>query len=79
MDEARRVIRRLERIESLQRSDAPAGRLLAEVRALLREGEAWLAVEDESAGEAAGPLGRCRALLEPEGEVRLGKQAEALL
>ena len=51
MDEARTVIRRLERIESLRGGDAPAAELLAEVRQLLREGEAWLAVEREGAGE----------------------------
>ena len=45
MDEARRVIRRLERIEAMQGARAPAADLLAEVRQLLREGEAWLAVE----------------------------------
>jgi hypothetical protein len=47
VDEARRVIRRLERIETLQGAEAPAADLLAEVRQLLREGEAWLAVEHE--------------------------------
>jgi len=52
MDEARRVIRRLERIETLQDAHAPAADLLAEVRQLLREGEAWLAVEH--GGEASG-------------------------
>ena len=50
MDEARRVIRRLERIETLQGAHAPAADLLAEVRQLLREGEAWLAVEHENRG-----------------------------
>lgn len=34
---------RLERIEALQRVDAPATALLAEVRGLLTDGEAWLA------------------------------------
>ena len=45
MDEARKVIRRLERIESLQSGQAPAQKLLGEVRLLLSEGEAWLAAE----------------------------------
>ncbi len=45
MDEARTVIRRLERIEALQGAEAPAQELLAEVRQLLAEGEAWLAAE----------------------------------
>jgi hypothetical protein len=50
VDEARTVIRRLERIEALQREEAPAGTLLAEVRQLLREGETWLAAERNGAG-----------------------------
>lgn len=45
MDEARTVIRRLERIETLQGEQAPVAVLLTEVRQLLREGEAWLAAE----------------------------------
>jgi hypothetical protein len=45
VDEARTVIRRLERIEALQSVQAPAEKLLAEVRQLLAEGEAWLAAE----------------------------------
>ena len=45
MDEARKVIQRLERIEALQSSQAPAEELLGEVRQLLSEGEAWLAAE----------------------------------
>jgi hypothetical protein len=50
VDEARTVIRRLERIETLQREQAPAAALLTEVRQLLREGEAWLAAERDGAG-----------------------------
>jgi hypothetical protein len=57
VDEARRVIRRLERIETLQGAHAPAADLLAEVRHLLREGEAWLAVEHESGRPAGGEAG----------------------
>jgi len=59
MDEARKVIQRLERIEALQSAQAPATRLLAEVRQLLREGEAWLAVEHDGArAEAVGAFAR---------------------
>lgn len=58
MDEARRVIRRLERIETLQGAQAPAADLLAEVRQLLREGEAWLAVEHENGRPGDGKAGR---------------------
>ena len=57
MDEARRVIRRLERIETLQGAEAPAADLLAEVRQLLREGEAWLAVEHANGGSGGGEAG----------------------
>jgi len=45
MDEARRVIERLERIEALDRSTANPAVLLDEVRGLLRDAEAWVRVE----------------------------------
>jgi len=57
VDEARRVIRRLERIETLQGAEAPAADLLAEVRQLLHEGEAWLAVEHANGGSGNGEAG----------------------
>ena len=84
MDEARILIRRLERIEALQRSAAPAEELLREVRQLLAEGEAWLAVEpagsrtrdgDRSAdptvetARAAAALDCCRTTLARRSEV----------
>jgi len=57
MDEAARVLRRLERIESLDRGQAPASRLLDELRALVREAEAWARVEgDERAHSAVSRL-----------------------
>ena len=43
MDEARRVLHRLDRIETLRRTDAPAAVLLVQLRRLLAEGESWLA------------------------------------
>jgi hypothetical protein len=62
MDEARRVLERLERIEKLRGGGAPAGALLAEVRALLSDGERWLASErPEGLDEARAALDRCRA------------------
>jgi hypothetical protein len=86
VDEARRVIQRLERIEALQSARAPADELLAEVRQLLREGEAWIAAEHrheagrgrDSVGEgvadptagAAAVLEGCRATLGEGREVR---------
>jgi hypothetical protein len=63
VDEARRVIERLERIEELRRAEAPAPVLLAEVRSLLHEGERWLAVEHPG-GNAQAALDRCRARIE---------------
>ena len=39
-DEASRVLRRLERIEALDRERAPAGQLLGELRELVHEAEA---------------------------------------
>ena len=45
MEEARRVLERLQRIESLREASVSPGTLLGELRALLAEGEAWVAVE----------------------------------
>ena len=68
MEEARRVIERLDRIDALRGAGAPAHELLGEVRKLLEEGEDWLAAEREGAERdgperAADALERCRALL----------------
>ena len=53
MHEAERVTQRLDRIEALDREGAHPQTLLAELRALVREAEAWVRVEgDERAGEA---------------------------
>ena len=61
MDEARRVLERLERIERLRDEGAPAAVLLGEVRALLSEGERWLVTErDEGLDAARVALARCR-------------------
>jgi hypothetical protein len=46
-DEAAQVLRRLERIEALDRGRAPAGELLGELRELVHEAEAWARVEPE--------------------------------
>jgi hypothetical protein len=65
MDEARRVLERLERIERLRDGGAPGSVLLGEVRALLSEGERWLASErPEGLDGAMAALERCRARLE---------------
>jgi hypothetical protein len=60
MDEARVVLRRLERIEQLERERAPARSLLAEVRALLEEAEAWIRSERDGTDLAEQALVRCR-------------------
>lgn len=60
------MLRRLGRIEALEREGASAPSLLAEVRALLVEAEAWMALERGGTEEAEAALERCRdALLEP--------------
>jgi hypothetical protein len=63
MDEARAVLRRLRRIEALDRERAPVQSILAEVHALLEEAEAWLAVEPGGAHLTAAALERCRDAL----------------
>jgi hypothetical protein len=76
MDEARRVLERLERIERLRGGGAPAALLLAEVRGLLADGERWLAAErPEGLDEARAALDRCRSGLRD----RKGVVAEAAL
>jgi hypothetical protein len=45
VDEARQLLERLERIESLDRDPAARPALLAELRALVTESEAWARVE----------------------------------
>jgi hypothetical protein len=78
MDEARKVIERLERIEALRREEAPAAALLAEVRGLLHEGEAWLAAEGRATEGAEAALERCRARIRADGEVMPGSAGTAL-
>jgi hypothetical protein len=53
MDEARAVIERLDRIESLEREGAPPQALLAELQALVREAEAWARLDGDERAEAA--------------------------
>lgn len=60
MDEARAVLRRLSRIEALEREGAPPRSLLAEVHALLAEAETWAATERNGVELAEAALERCR-------------------
>jgi len=53
VDEAHAVIRRLDRIDALEREGAHPATLLAELRELVREAEAWARLEgDERARRA---------------------------
>jgi hypothetical protein len=72
MDEARRVLERLARISELEREEAPAADLLAELRELLCEAEAWVRVEPQS-GAADEAIARLREALEA------GDREEAML
>lgn len=60
------MIARLARIETLERDGAPPRALLAEVRELLREGEAWIESEHDGIEPAADALDRCRAAYDLE-------------
>ena len=53
MDEARAVLARLERIETLDRQGAAAPALLAELRELVREAVEWADAEDDPDARAA--------------------------
>lgn len=53
MDEARRVLDRLDRIEELERARAAPAELLAELRGLLVDAEAWVRVEGGDAADEA--------------------------
>lgn len=62
MDEARRVLERLARIEELERSDAPTEQVLDELRELVREAETWARLEGDP-GRVFVALDRCRDAL----------------
>ena len=57
------MLARLERIEALDREQAPPGNLLAELRLLLVEAEAWARAEGAIPATAGGAVSRCRELL----------------
>jgi hypothetical protein len=61
MDEAEAVLERLDRIEALERAGARAPELLEELRHLVREAEAWSALEGNARTDLA--VDRCRAAL----------------
>lgn len=59
MEEAHALLARLERIEALDREDAPPELLLPELQALVREAEAWARREHDPAAEAAAAACAC--------------------
>jgi hypothetical protein len=70
VEEARRLLTRLERIEALDRSHALPELLLDELRALLAEAEAWVRVEGRPSSAARDALERCRLALTETAEMR---------
>ncbi len=68
-------MRRLRRIEALDRERAPAGALLAEVRELLVEAEAWVRAEPGDTEPAEEALERCRDALRAGGRAPAGAAA----
>jgi hypothetical protein len=67
MDEARSVLERLKRIQTLERRGSPAEELLAELRELVAEAEAWVRVEPGPTAGAEDAIERLRqAVGEPE-------------
>ncbi len=65
MEEARRVLERLARIEQLEREHAPPDQLFDQLKELVQEAETWLRAEPEPAGAVAA-LAHCRAALAAE-------------
>jgi hypothetical protein len=61
MDEARALLARFDRIETLERAGAGPAELLEELRHLVREAEAWAALDAHERAHAA--LDRCRDAL----------------
>ena len=74
MEEARAVLERLERIEALEASGAPASVLLDEVRGLLADAEVWVRAEPAGTDLAESALERCRDALQ---QAERGTEARA--
>jgi hypothetical protein len=67
MDEARAVLTRLRRIEALDREGAPPPLVLAELRELVREAQAWVRSESRGTERAAEAITRVEAALAADG------------
>jgi hypothetical protein len=74
VDEARAVLARLERIESLELAGAPARVLLEELQGLLTDAETWVRSEPAGTDLARSALERCREAL---GAAETGLEARA--
>ena len=74
MDEARAVLDRLERIEALEASGAPASVVLDEVRGLLADAEVWVRAEPGGTDLAETALERCKEALQG---AEIGTEARA--
>ncbi|TMJ97497.1 MAG: hypothetical protein E6G67_02715 [Actinobacteria bacterium] len=75
MDEARRVLERLERIDELRRTGAAPSTVLAEVRGLLEDGERWLAAEGGDVEASRRILERAADRLEFSGGPGSGRRS----
>jgi Tfp pilus assembly protein PilN len=64
VEEARRVLARLERIEALDQHRALPSVLLTELRALLDEAEDWVRAERNAPESALQAVEDCRQMLE---------------
>lgn len=62
MEEAHAVLERLSRMDALERAGASPRELLGELRELVREAEAWTALEGDERAQQA--VDRCRTSLE---------------
>jgi hypothetical protein len=71
MDEATRVLDRLDRIDALRAAGAASPVLLGEVRGLLADAESWIRAEGAGTEGAENALARCHAALSE------GQEAEA--
>jgi hypothetical protein len=80
MEEARRVIDRLGRIDALRSAGANSRALLVELRELVREGQAWTNAEGPEATRASGALkSLAEALDECAGVARATNGKEVVL
>ena len=63
MDEAARVLERLDRIDALRAAGVASPMLLGEVRGLLSDAESWIRAEGAGTEGAERAVDRCRAAL----------------